>query len=414
MMAIPKKARAPGKCLLGGLFLAVTLGTAPASAQDSSRITGNPGAGRRIFQERECTRCHSIWGNGGTLGPDFASVGEGASLQLLAGMFWNHTPRMIETVRARGIDWPTFTEAELADIISYVYYVKLFDEPGDPELGSRWFVEKRCIECHEVGGTGGDVGPALDKYARYIAPISLAQGMWNHGEKMREKQDEHDIPTPTFLGREVADIQAYIRRVSSLSGRHVELLPPPDPNRGRGLFSAKGCVRCHGEGGRGTEFGPNLATAIQRLGVAEIAGQLWNHSAKMEQAMLERGINFPHFEDTEMADVIAFLYYLRFYDTEGDAQIGEELFTEKGCSRCHSQDGTPSVGPDLSRSQAVLTPMALATAMWDHAPAMYDRIGAEEDVAWPRFENDEMRNLSVFLRSLAVAVQASDPGGARF
>lgn len=410
MMLGHERAHWRGRRPVGALVFLLTLAAAPAVAQDTPPITGNPGSGRRIFQERGCMGCHSIWGNGGTLGPDFATVGAGASLQQLAGMFWNHTPRMIETVRARGIEWPTFTEAEMADIISYVYYVKLFDEPGDPELGARWFLEKRCIVCHEVGGSGGDIGPALDRYARYLAPILLAQGMWNHGQKMREAQSERGIPTPTFVGREVADLQAYIRRASLLRDRNVELLPPPDPNRGRSLFSTKGCVRCHGQGGRGTPFGPNLLMATQRLGVAEIAGQLWNHSAQMEQAMQARGVTFPQFEDTEMADVIAFLYYLRFYDTEGDARKGQVLFAEKGCAKCHARDGTPRLGPDLSMSQAVLTPMGLATAMWDHAPAMYDLIRVRDDVEWPRFEGDEMRDLSVYLRSRAAAARSSGPG----
>jgi mono/diheme cytochrome c family protein len=70
-----------------------------AYAQSNQTIPGNPINGRRIFVEGRCVRCHAIWGNGGTLGPDFASVGGGRSLQQLAGMFWNHTPRMIETVR---------------------------------------------------------------------------------------------------------------------------------------------------------------------------------------------------------------------------------------------------------------------------------------------------------------------------
>jgi hypothetical protein len=113
-----------------------------ARAQDGQVIPGDPIEGRRIFVERDCQRCHAVWGNGGTLGPDFAVVGAGRSLQELAGLFWNHTPRMIETVRSRGYRWPTFTEEELADIISYIYYIKLFDEPGDPDLGERWFGDK--------------------------------------------------------------------------------------------------------------------------------------------------------------------------------------------------------------------------------------------------------------------------------
>ncbi len=144
--------------------LLVLLAWAPKLlAQSPLPVPGDPAAGRRLFQERGCLRCHSIWGNGGTLGPDFAIIGAGRSMQQLAGLFWNHTPRMIETVRRRGFQWPTFTEQELANVISYVYYVKLFDEVGDPELGERWFREKRCVQCHSVGGTGGRVGPALDR-----------------------------------------------------------------------------------------------------------------------------------------------------------------------------------------------------------------------------------------------------------
>src|SRR3970282_148139 len=163
-----------------GLRLLGLLAWAPGLlAQSLLPVAGDPAAGRRLFEERGCLRCHSIWGNGGTLGPDFAIVGAGRSMQQLAGLFLNHTPRMMEAVRSRGFVWPTFHETELADLISYVYYVKLSDEPANPELGERWFTDKRCAQCHSVGGGGGRVGPPLDGYARYIAPVMLAEGMWN-------------------------------------------------------------------------------------------------------------------------------------------------------------------------------------------------------------------------------------------
>ena len=375
---------------------------APASwAQPRQQFTGNPTAGSEIFVARGCGDCHSIWGNGGTLGPDFALVGAGRSLQQLAGLFWNHTPRMIRTVRSRGVDWPRFTETELADIISYIYYVKLFDEPGDPDLGERWFRERRCLQCHSVGGVGGTEGAALDSYARYIAPIVLAQGMWNAGPAMQRRQAALGIPRPTFVGRELADIQAYIRQYSTLRERDVVFLEPPNPNAGQRLFASKGCVRCHGSSGAGTGYGPDVRAATEYLQVSEIAGQLWNHSFGMTSAMLARGITFPQFRDTEMADVIAFLYYLRFYETGGDRQAGERVYTRNGCSDCHAGAGRAAIGPDLANSDAVQSLLGLATAMWNHAPEMYDVIQVE-DVDWPRFEGDEMRDLSVYLRSLAL------------
>ncbi len=373
----------------------------PARAQNVGVFPGDPTAGRRIFMDRGCVRCHSIWGNGGTLGPDFAVVGVGRSMQQLAGEFWNHTPRMIATLRREGVQWPSFTEPELADIIRYIYYVKLFDEPGDPDQGEQWFREKRCVFCHAVGDSGGHVGPPLDKYARYIAPIMLAEGMWNHGPAMQHEQTVHGVPIPTFMGREMTDIQAFIRRSSNLKGpdREVVLLQPPNPGNGEALFTAKGCVRCHGPNGRGTAYGPDLRTATLRLRVSEIAGVLWNHSFQMSAAMEARGFSFPRFQGTEMADVIAFLYYLRFNEIGGDAKEGTAVFGRKGCSHCHNLDGKPGTGPDLTRSRAVQSPLGLATAMWNHAPAMFD-VAQSRQVEWPRFEGDEMRDLSAFLHGL--------------
>jgi cytochrome c len=399
-MLTPRATRTLSIAAVGVLCCTLLLVANAAHAQSEQSFPGDPIAGRRIFIARGCDRCHAIWGNGGTLGPDFALVGAGRSLQQLAGMFWNHTPQMIQTVQVRGFQWPTFTEEELADIISYIYYVKLFDEPGDPLRGERWFRELRCIECHAIAGAGGRTDLPLDDYARYIAPLMLAAGMWNHGPAMQAQQATLRVPIPTFRGREMADIQAYIREASSLQARDVIFLQPPDPNTGRELFVAKGCTTCHGPSGIGTRFGPDLRSATQRLRVSEIAGTLWNHSAQMVVAMQARGIAFPRFQGNEMADVIAFLYYLRFYDAGGDPRAGEAVFAQKGCASCHAADGGESIGPDLSQSDAILAPLRLATAMWNHAPAMYTVIQLEH-ADWPRFEGSEMRDLAVYLRILA-------------
>lgn len=380
-------------------WLALLSVTSAAGQEESSSPFGDPAAGQRLFAERGCVRCHSIWGNGGGIGPDLAQVGLGRSLLQLAGMFWNHTPRMIETVQSRGYAWSTFTESDLADVISYVYYVKLFDQPGDPDRGAQSFSEKRCVECHSVSGEGGRIGPALDEYAAYIAPIPLAAGMWNHGRTMRSQQSQMGVPMPRFYGDEISDIQAYVRAHARGSANRVSLLPPPDPDRGRQLFHQKQCTTCHGPAGRGTPHGPDLRRAIQHLRASEIAGELWNHSAVMSDSLRERGVTFPEFTGAELADVIAYLYYLRFDETAGSVTAGTALFAAKGCARCHALDGAPSIGPNLAESEAVSTPMGLATAMWNHAPSMYQHT-REAGISWPLFQGDEMRDVAAYLRSL--------------
>jgi len=75
------------------------------------------------------------------------------------------------------------------------------------------------------------------------------------------------------------------------------------------------------------------------------------------------------------------------------------VFAQKGCARCHSAEGGAAIGPDLSQSDAIMAPLKLATAMWNHAPAMYTVIQLEH-VDWPRFEGVEMRDLAVYLRNM--------------
>ena len=97
------------------------------------------------------------------------------------------------------------------------------------------------------------------------------------GPAMQARQAALGIPTPTFVGRELADIQAYIRHTSTLRERDVVFLEPPNPNTGQRLFATKGCTRCHGTVGGGTSFGPDLRVATQRLQDTRVAPATSNH-----------------------------------------------------------------------------------------------------------------------------------------
>src|SRR5512140_1353199 len=53
---------------------------------------------------------------------------------------------------------------------------------------------------------------------------------------------------------------------------------------------------------------------------------------------------------------------------------GRDIFQSKGCSRCHAVNGVGGdVGPDLARSSAESSLPQLVTAMWNHAPQMWER-----------------------------------------
>jgi mono/diheme cytochrome c family protein len=389
------------------LAAALTLPGFALWAGETVQLEGNPFRGRELLSEKLCTQCHAVWGHGGAVGPEMTSAVAGKSWMDLVGDFWNHTPRMIEAVTDRGYSWPTLDRGEMADLLSYLYYMRLFDEPGDATRGALVYSRSACGNCHGLGEEAGPRAVSLDRFAAYPSPLMLAQAMWNAGPAMRRDQIALGVEIPKFQQTEMADIQAHIRRNGKRSGRAVELLAVPDPKKGAEVFAAKGCGVCHQK--RGGE-GPDLHAMAPGRTVAEISGILWNHGYAMSHRMAARGIPFPRFQGSEMADLIAYLYFLTFTVEEGDRTRGQALFEQSRCADCHQAKGGKAV--ELASSKAAEDAVALATAMWNHAPEMH-RLMGEQAVAWPTMERGEMRNLAAYLRSIASAGGAAKEGKAR-
>jgi len=377
------------------LLLASSLacaGSAEGEDASSSIASANPMEGKLTLMRKGCITCHSIWGVGGGLGPDLATAGHDQSFQQLASMFWNHTPRMVQLLKQRGTEWPALSDKEMADIISFIYYLKLLDQPGNPVLGRTLFQQKKCSSCHSLR----DQPLPLGRFGAYVSPVYLTQAMWNAGRTMRRNQQEHGIAMPLFQGREMADLQAYIRSANASPDTGTNYLPLPDLSRGAALFRSKGCAHCH-QPGSGNHVGPELSRTPLRKSISEICGILWNHSFAMQARMAAGGVEFPRLEGNELADILAYLYFLHFSRDEGDAARGERVFNGKGCANCHG-GGTPNKpGPDLSAGKKNYDMLRLATSMWNHAPIMYGYMESEA-MKWIKLDLDDMQDLSKFLQ----------------
>ena len=377
-----------------GILLALLLGMASAAVAQDRPLGGSPFRGRELLSEKLCTQCHSVWGHGGHLAPDMSTAVAGKSWLALVGDFWNHTPRMIDAMGGRGHSWPTLDRDEMADLLSYLYYLRLFDKVGDAARGAITYSQHKCSNCHSLGGSGGKHASPLDHLSAYPSSMVLAQSMWNAGREMQRDQLGQGTAIPTFLSSEMADLQAYIRANGLRHDVRVELLPLPDPARGEQVFRSKRCRACHQPDG----VGPDLASAARGRTVSEIAGILWNHSYAMSDRMASAGIPFPLFEGTEMADLISHLYFRSFLGGRGNVRRGSAVFTEKACAECHGE--TSEAAADLAGSEVLSDPTALSAAMWNHAPAMHTLM-AERAVAWPKFELGEMEDLAAYLQSIA-------------
>ena len=366
----------------------------PARGGDVSSgiASANPMEGQLALTRKGCITCHSIWGVGGKLGPDLATAGQDQSFQQLASMFWNHTPRMVQLLKQKGSEWPVLSEKEMADIISFIYYLKLLDRPGDPNLGKTLFQEKKCVTCHSLR----EQPLPLTRFGTYVSPVYLAQAMWNSGESMRKMQRERGIAMPLFVGRDMADLQAYLRSTMSSPDSGTVYLPLPDLARGGALFRSKGCVHCHQTGG-GTHVGPDLSRTPLRKSISEICGILWNHSFAMQARMAAGGVEFPRLKENELADLLAYIYFLHFSRDQGDAARGEKVFNGKGCTNCHGSGTSKKQGPDLAASKQDYDMLRLATSMWNHAPIMYQYMESEV-MKWIKLDLDDMQDLAKFLR----------------
>jgi mono/diheme cytochrome c family protein len=128
----------------------------------------------------------------------------------------------------------------------------------------------------------------------------------------------------------------------------------------------------------------------------------------MNATMRERGIPWPSFTTPELADLVAFLYFLPFTDPAGDARRGAEAFAERGCSGCHGGGRTAEpAAPDLSASAASASPAALVAAMWSHAPIMKEEILAN-GLPWPELRGDDLRDLLAFLQAAVETAKTAE------
>jgi len=352
-----------------------------------------------LYESKQCVQCHGLAGGGASIGP---LLGEGrfdGTFLELGAALWNHVPGMTVTFDVSGLDWPQLSARQATELAAFLYFIDYLGRPGDAAAGRGVFEREACSSCHAVGGGEANVGPDLAELSRFASPLSVAQQIWNHGPSMFESMRRMDLPPPLFDDGDLADLSAYIRRRAGPQPRQPLLSTPGNPNQGRQLFSAKGCSSCHGNDARGGRGGPDLTEFELRRPAEAIASTMWNHGLAMSDAMAERGLGWPQFDNSELADVVAFLYFLSFSDPAGNADRGAEVFVNRSCSVCHAlgeEDTRDLPGPALAGSTAVSSSANLVSAMWNHAPLMKDAI-LGQDLPWPELSGADLRDLQAYL-----------------
>ncbi len=394
--------------IIGIILLFLVFALVAMGAHPEYPLPENPAKGATLFVNKGCVKCHAIKDVGGQVGPDLGKVKIMGTLLDMAGVMWNHSLSMGEMMREGAMVVPEFTSEEMSSIIAYLYYVKYFDEPGDPQRGEILFTDKGCINCHQAEGEGKKIDHPLKDFRRDISPVSMAQVMWNHGPQMMKTMEEMSIPWLDLKQNEMMDMLEYIRRVAKGQAGEKAYLLPGNPKMGEKLFDQKGCSKCHGAKGAGGKIGPDLSERASELSrsLTQVVATMWNHGRNMILEMRELGIEPPIFSQREMADIVAYLYFLNYFDEPGDIDKGEKVFVERGCARCHSPKAEKAdMGPYLAKIGRHSSPVDLVTSLWNHAPEMAEKMRMK-NIPWPDLRKGEMADLIEYLSSEKYSIEA--------
>lgn len=394
-MSDPKNRRfQTGFCRLV-LFLGMIAPTA-AVAADSLLAPENPLQGRMVFESKGCLKCHAVLGEGAFIGPDLGKSPFYGSFLNLGEVMWNHSPNMTRRMKEMLQQRPTFTMPEISQLFNYLYYLRYLGGSGDVKAGRVLFALKGCQKCHGESRQNG--APALNILAAQSTPMNLAQSLWNHGPAMEQQMQSLNIARPQFFGEEISHLAAYLMSLNEKPPDPSSLMKPGNPRAGERVLSQKGCLECHSVLGKGGDRAPELSSLFANRSITEVAGMMWNHGPEMWRK-LGSEVKQVVFKEDEMADLIAYLYFVGFNSVGGSADQGQRLFKERGCYLCHDQAAADTYVLSLNQTHQISSPIEMAQLMWNHAPHM-ERMMSQRNIPWPSFRPGEMADLYQYIRSI--------------
>ncbi|WP_321474870.1 c-type cytochrome [uncultured Paludibaculum sp.] len=246
---------------------------------------GDAGRGRHLFVSKGCSDCHNITSTNGLGGTPVQKWDAVTDPIELARQMWNHSPKMRETMTAKGMKLPELTSVEMNDIAVYLQNLpqtrnrKPEFAPASPTTGEELFQAKGCIGCH-VGDN------SLAKKTSLRTASEFAASMWNHSSKMKQQSE--------LRPEEMRRLVGYIWSLQFANDNGTAA-------RGQKVFEARGCGNCHDQGSA-----PKLHLG-DRANSYEMISVLWAHGPTMQKEMTSKGIKWPRFENTDMSDLLAFL-----------------------------------------------------------------------------------------------------------
>jgi ubiquinol-cytochrome c reductase cytochrome b subunit len=206
---------------------------APSGAKESARVLSR---GEELFHSEGCVACHTINGQGGSVGPDLSAEGGKRKADWLAQQIRDsrsHFPHSIMPAFGSRL-----TSSQVQDLVDYLLSLKGAPSGGGAEgvpaaeagsasraespakasaqvssRGEKIFRSAGCVACHTIHGSGGSVGPDLSDEGRKRSAGWIV--------KQIEDPKAHDPQTvmPSFASQlDSSEIEALAGYLSGLGG----------------------------------------------------------------------------------------------------------------------------------------------------------------------------------------------------
>ena len=211
----------------------------------------------------------------------------------MVNALWDHASTMRQEFANKKLNWPQFTAQDLTDMLVY-----LRNLPSTPNANARieitagtngqaLFDSKGCAACHNGKA-------ALTSRLKGKTLTDIAVAMWDHEPRMPA------APAPLSLG-DMREIVSYL-----WADQFFE--DAGNSAAGSKVFASKGCATCHNDASHNNATGaPKLTGTGRSFNATTIVSVLWHHGPQMLDQMKTKGIVWPRFEGSEMANLIAYL-----------------------------------------------------------------------------------------------------------
>ena len=398
----------------------------PTQARFALNVNAQPAVGQGVFADKGCARCHGADAAGTADGPSLRNRESLTSSARLVTALWNHVPRMSEAMQAARMPYPTMTNEQTAQLVSFLFVTGLTDDSGNPVRGASVFSAKGCAVCHCAGGGA----PVPSELGEMQSPLAFTGSLWNHASTMQGKMQDKGVRWPQLDASDVRDLLAYVQSKSGNAAPSP--LHAADPARGWSLYQSKACIQCHALRGRETSLPMRVENAAERqrrpgsgrgdkpetapplpvMGgtgrqtgnagspttLSDFGAAMLNHFPNMRLAMDGQGGTPPQFSSNDLADLAVFLYGLRNTEPTGSAYVGASVFVWRGCAACHGTGATGGSAPPLRGRGQTYTAVRLATGLWAHGNRMYEET-RRTGQPWPRLEDSDIGDLLAYLNT---------------